>query len=77
MLEQDNIITLSNNQDYIVVYKTELDNQEFCYIMNMNDDEDSMICKVLPNKDIDIINDQKIVERFLTSFVKDTINKQN
>ena len=76
MLKQGNIVTLSNKQKYVVVYITTYKNEEYCYIINEVDDNDSMVCKILPNSDIEIVTDEKMINIFLQIFTKDFINKK-
>ena len=65
MLKKGNIVTLSNKQKYVVVYITKYKDEEYCYIINEVDDNDSMICKILPNKSVEIVTDEKISNIFL------------
>lgn len=76
MLKKGNIVTLSNKQKYVVVYVTTYKNQEYCYIINEEDDNDSMICKILPNESVEIVTDEKIINIFLQLFTKDFISKK-
>lgn len=76
MLKEGNILTLSNKQKYVVVYTTTYKNEEYCYIINRDDDNDSMICKILPNESIEIVTDEKIINIFLQIFTKDFISKK-
>ena len=75
MLEQNDIVTLSNDQKYVVVYKTLIDNEEYCFVINMENDEDTMICKVDSQNSLKVITDEKIVNIFLKNFANETINK--
>ena len=76
MLKKGNILTLSNQQKYVVVYTTTYKNEEYCYIINMIDNNDFMICKILPNGNIEIITDEKKINIFLQIFAKDKICKK-
>ena len=76
MLKKGNIVTLSNKQKYVVVYITKYKDEEYCYIINEVDDNDSMICKILPNKSVEIVTDEKIINIFLQLFTKDFISKK-
>lgn len=76
MLKKGNIVTLSNKQKYVVVYITKYKDEEYCYIINKIDDNDSMICKILPNKSVEIVTDEKIINIFLQLFTKDFISKK-
>ena len=76
MLKEGNILTLSNKQKYVVVYTTTYKDEEYCYIINKDDDNDSMICKILPNQSVEIVNDEKIINIFLQLFTKDFISKK-
>ena len=71
MLKKGSIVTLSNKQKYVVVYTFKYNSEEYCYIINKDDDNDSMICKVLPNSKIEIVNDKKTIDMFLSLFAKD------
>ena len=76
MLKKGNILTLSNQQKYVVVYTTTYKNEEYCYIINIIDNNDFMICKILSNENIEIITDEKMINIFLQIFAKDTICKK-
>jgi len=71
MLEQNNVVTLSNDQKYLVVYTTKINDSEYCFIINMNDDTDSMVCKILENKEIEVEKDEFIIDLFLKDFMKE------
>lgn len=76
MLKKGNILTLSNKQKYVVVYTTKYKDEQYCYIINKEDDNDSMICKILPNQSVEIITDEKIINIFLQIFTRDFISKK-
>ena len=76
MLKEGNILTLSNKQKYVVIYTTTYKNDEYCYIINKEDDNDSMVCKILPNESVEIVTDEKMINIFLQLFTKDFINKK-
>lgn len=76
MLKQGNILTLSNSKKYVVVYTTTYKNEEYCHIINEVDDNDSMVCKILPYENIEIVTDEKIINIFLQLFTKDFISKK-
>ena len=46
MLEQGEIITLSDNVEYIVALSFEYNGNQYVYITNYNDEEDNKICLV-------------------------------
>ena len=71
MLKKGSVVTLSNQQMYVVVYTTKYNNQELCYIINKHDDNDSMICKILPGSKIEVVNYQKIINIFLKLFAQE------
>ena len=76
MLKEGNVLTLSNKQKYVVVYTTTYKKEEYCYIINKDDDNDSMICKLLSNGSVEIVTDEKIVNIFLQLFAKDFFSKK-
>lgn len=76
MLKKGSVVTLSNKQKYVVVYITKYKDEEYGFIINLNDDNDSMICKMLPDSKIQIINDQKTVNLFLSLFAKEFRNNK-
>ena len=53
MLEQGEIITLSDNVEYIVALSFEYNGNQYAYITNYNDENDNKIC---------LVNDDKLVE---------------
>ncbi len=53
MLEQGEIITLSDNVEYIVALSFDYNSNHYVYITNYNDENDNKIC---------LVNDDKLVE---------------
>lgn len=71
MLKKGSLITLSNKKKYVVVYTTIYKNDKLCYILNIEDNNDFIICKVIEDSNIEIINDEKIINIFFKLFVED------
>ena len=76
MLKKGSILTLSNGCKYVVVYTTLYNKQEYCYIINKDDDNDSMICRLLPNSNIEIVTHKETINQFLKIFVEEFNDKK-
>lgn len=76
MLKKGSILTLSNGNKYVVVYTTLYNKQEYCYIINKDDDNDSMICRLLPNFNIENVTDKETINQFLKIFVEEFNDKK-
>lgn len=76
MLKKGSVVTLSNEQKYVVVYTTKYKNEEYSYIINKDDDNDSMICKILSDSKIEVVNDQKTLNLFLSLFARELKNNK-
>lgn len=71
MLKKGSLITLSNKKKYVVVYITAYENDKLCYIINKDDKNDFMICKIIEDSNIEIITDEKIINTFFKLFVQE------
>ena len=76
MLKKGSILTLSNGNKYVVVYTTFYKKKEYCYIINKDDDNDSMICSILSNSNIEIVTDEETINQFLKIFVEEFNDKK-
>lgn len=69
MLEKEEILTLDNNKEYVVVSTLDYDNSHYVYLINIKDKKDFMFCK-FENNELIKITDNNLVERLMHLFVE-------
>ncbi len=68
MLQREEILTLDNNKEYVVVSTLDYDNSYYVYLINIKDKKDFMFCKYENNELIKITEDN-LVERLMHLFI--------
>lgn len=61
------VLTLSNNNEYIVMSKVNYENKEYLYLTNFNDFTDIIFC-YLDNDEIVVSNDKDLNKKLLPLF---------
>ena len=69
MLEQGEILTLSDNKEYVVVSSLNIDNETFVYLVEGDNNFNFMFCKYKDNK-LEKVTDSDLVETLLVLFRK-------
>lgn len=68
MLNQGEILTLSDNKKYSVVYATELNSKNYVYLIDQDDYTNTMFCGY-DNKDgLEKVVEPDIIEQLMTKF---------
>lgn len=74
MLNQGEILTLSDNKTYSVVYTTELNSKNYVYLIDQDDYTNTMFCEFDSNNGLEEVVDSEIIEQLLMKF-KESSNK--
>lgn len=71
MLEQGNVLTLSDNKEYSIVFSTKYNNSNYIYIIDQDDYNNTMFCKFNDVDDeLEEVTDKKIIENLLLLFLE-------
>ena len=68
MLEEGEILTLSETRKYTVIYSAELNGRNYAYLLEQDDYSNSMVCEYDNESGLEEITDPQIVEQFLIKF---------
>lgn len=68
MLEQDEILTLSDNKNYSVVYSTELNSKNYVYLIDQDDYRNTMFCEFDNENGLEAVTDMKIIIQLLKQY---------
>ena len=74
MLSQGDILTLNDNNKYIVVYTTELNSKAYVYLIDQNDYTNTMFCEYDSNNGLEEVVEPEILEQLLAKY-KESSNK--
>lgn len=75
MLEQGEILTLSDNKKYTVVSSQIVDGINYVYIIDQDDYTNFMFCKY-DNNELEEVIDEQLVEKLLVIF-NNSLNNQS
>lgn len=67
MLDIGDLVTLSNNNEYIVVKKILLDEKDYVFLITKDGISDVMICKI-QNDSLEIVKDENVINILLEKF---------
>ena len=67
MIEQGEILTLSDNKTYSVAYSTELDSKKYVCLIDQNDYTNIMFCEYIDGE-LTEVTDPEISEELLKTF---------
>lgn len=73
MLSQGEILTLSDNRKYSVVYTVEYNCKNYVYLIDQDDYTNSMFCEFDNNNKLDEVIDPELVEQLMIKF-KENMN---
>ncbi len=68
MLNQGEILTLSDNKKYSVVYNTEHNSKNYVYLIDQEDYTNTMFCEYDNNNGLEEITDVTLLEQLLLKF---------
>ena len=60
MQEEYNILTLSDNKQYVVVSSTELNGKNYVYLVDMEDHNNNIVCE-LNGDEVEVVEDNDIL----------------
>lgn len=75
MLRQGEILTLSDNKKYTVVSTTEIDGNNYVYLIDQDDYTNVMFCK-FENDSLEEVVDSNLIERLMITF-KNNLDQKN
>ena len=70
MLNQGEILTLSDNKKYSVVYTTELNSKNYVYLIDQDDYTNTMFCEFDNNNGLEEVAEPEIVEQLMAKFIE-------
>ena len=68
MLEQGEILTLSYNKKYSVVYTTVINSKNYVYLIDQDDYTNTMFCVYDNQNGLEEVTDIKLIEQLMKSF---------
>lgn len=71
MLNQGEVLTLSDNRKYSVVYATELNSKNYVYLIDQDDYTNTMFCEYDNNNGLEEVVEPEILELLMTKFKED------
>jgi len=74
MLNQGEILTLSDNRKYSVVFTTRYENVDYVYLIDQDDYTNTMFCKYDNNNGLEEVSDSNIIEELLKLFAQSQSN---
>ena len=75
MLSQGEVLTLSDNKKYSVVYVTELNSKNYVYLIDQDDYTNTMFCEFDNDDGLEEVIEPEIIEQLLIQFKGDTTNQ--
>ena len=73
MIEQGEILTLTDNKKYSVVYSTMLDSKNYVYLIDQDDYTNTMFCEFV-NDELVEVTDNNVAEQLLGKFAQENNN---
>lgn len=67
MLDIGDLVTLSNNNEYIVIKKILLDEKDYVFLITKDGISDVMICKIQSDS-LEIVKDENVINILLEKF---------
>lgn len=68
MIEQGEILTLSDNKKYSVVFSTEYNQKKYVYLIDQDDYTNTMFCECDNNSELEEVIEPEIIEQLMTKF---------
>lgn len=75
MLSQGEILTLSDNRKYSVVFTTKHNNDNYVYLIDQDDYTNTMFC-VYDNNNLEEVTDINVIESLLKLFLQSQKNNK-
>lgn len=68
MLSQGEILTLNDNNKYVVVKSKSYNNENFIYLIQENDYTNVMFCKLTSDNQLEEVIDPNLIEKLIIEF---------
>lgn len=68
MIEQGDILTLDDNNEYTVVAVAEYEKKNYCYLIDLEDEENISFCEILDNNELEEVTDENLIENLSKQF---------
>jgi hypothetical protein len=72
-LKNEDIITLNNDEKYVVVSTAIYEKEIYVYIVNINNNEKFKIAKIKKDKLIEVPDDKELVRKLIVLFYENSI----
>lgn len=73
MLKQGEVLTLSDNKKYSVVYQTVLNSINYVYLIDQDDYTNTMFCKYDNNNGLEEVVSEEIIEQLMLKFKEEVM----
>ena len=67
MINHGDVLTLDDNKQYAVVYKTEYNNKKYVYLIDQDDFTNTMFCEC-NDDDLEEVTEPEIIEQLLKKY---------
>lgn len=74
IIDIKDVLTLDDNNEYVVISKINYDNKNYYYLLDKNDSGNIKFC-YQDNDELVELNDKELVTKLLPLFVKETQNE--
>lgn len=71
MLEVNDVLTVKNNENYLVVYTKILEDKEYAFLINTDNYSSNMFCEYDKSSSFVEIKDVEVIEKLLACFKVD------
>lgn len=73
MLKQGEVLTLSDNKKYSVVYQTVLNSINYVYLIDQDDYTNTMFCKYDNDNGLEEVVSEEIIEQLMLKFKEEVM----
>lgn len=73
LLEKGDMLTLSDNRNYIVVSIVEYNGKKYCYLIDVNDNKNINFSEIVNNDELEEITDEDL-KMILIEMFNDSLN---
>ncbi len=63
--EVSDVLTLNNNNKYVVVSTAEYNNKNYLFLININNNNDFMFVEVMEDNSLELVNKEKMLDKNL------------
>lgn len=69
MINVGEILTLDDNNKYVVVYTTNIDSKDYAYLINQDDLSKTMFCEYIDSH-LEEVEDEETISKILKKFME-------